>query len=51
MTPEDAIYTFLNSGLEVLQLENWVIEKQQGDVDPDDAAAQDRSRVLEASHP
>lgn len=27
MTPEDSIYTFLNSGLEVLQLENYVIEK------------------------
>ena len=27
MTPQDAIYTFLNSGLEVLQLENWVVEK------------------------
>ncbi|MGB7325665.1 MAG: carbamoyltransferase C-terminal domain-containing protein [Rubripirellula sp.] len=27
MTPEDAIYTFLNSGLDVLQLENWVVEK------------------------
>ncbi len=26
-TPEDAIHTFLNSGLEVLQLENFVIEK------------------------
>lgn len=30
MTPEDAIYTFLNSGLEVLQLENWIVEKVEG---------------------
>ena len=27
MTPEDAIHTFLNSGLEVLQLENYIVEK------------------------
>lgn len=27
MTPEDSIYTFLNSGLEVLQMENYVVEK------------------------
>jgi len=27
MTPPDAIHTFLHSGLEVLQLENWVVEK------------------------
>ncbi len=27
MSPEDAIRTFLDSGLEVLQLENWLIEK------------------------
>lgn len=28
-TPDDAIYTFLNSGLDVLQLENYVICKQE----------------------
>ena len=28
MTPADSIYTFLKSGLEVLQLENYVIEKK-----------------------
>jgi carbamoyltransferase len=28
-SPEDAIYTFLNSGLDVLQLEDYIIEKSQ----------------------
>lgn len=27
MTPEDAIYTFLNSGLDVIQMEDYLVEK------------------------
>jgi carbamoyltransferase len=32
MTPEDAIHTFLNSDLDVLQMEDFIVEKQAGRV-------------------